>query len=330
MTPGRHSTYEHIRSRIGNTPLLDVSIGPSQRIWAKAEFLNPGGSHHDRQFIELLYEDEMKGKIKKHDTLLEVTTGSAGASLAWVAAELGFQVKLVIPAWLPNARRDAMMSFGDHVQIMNDCLNMPECVRFARDLMTEHRDWHMVNHSRRLTSITSLRGIGVEAAKQMGGHFTHFVGVVGTGNSIVGPASALPGTHVHAWEPYDSGAFFDSYNPGHFHKKFDRPPGDQHDFYGASFTGVKFPHYAHVRDLVDAKAFHLVLHHGQAKVTPNHTLDVPTQWGGFVPLDSVSWSAKSLPVGRTSMGSLAVAGAVHNRNSGRKILTILYDSITRY
>ncbi|MDP7111248.1 MAG: pyridoxal-phosphate dependent enzyme, partial [Myxococcota bacterium] len=65
--------YESICDVVGRTPVVRLSsIGADLRcnLWAKCEFLNPGGSLKDRIGVRMLFEAEKSGRIKPGDTLI--------------------------------------------------------------------------------------------------------------------------------------------------------------------------------------------------------------------------------------------------------------------
>ena len=91
---------DDIRSLVGNTPLLKLNhISPDKNIniFAKLEYLNPGGSIKDRVGLEIIKEAEEKGELKKGYTIIEATAGNTGIGLAMAAFEKGYKLKIVIP-----------------------------------------------------------------------------------------------------------------------------------------------------------------------------------------------------------------------------------------
>ena len=84
--------YNNILEVIGKTPIVPLKkIGANLKcnLYAKCEFLNPGGSVKDRIGYNMLLEAEKRGDIKPGDTLIEPTSGNTGIGLALAAAILG-------------------------------------------------------------------------------------------------------------------------------------------------------------------------------------------------------------------------------------------------
>ncbi len=65
LVPG--ALGESITDRIGNTPLLRIRLfereSPEVAVYAKAEFMNPGGSVKDRPALRMIEEGERSGRL---------------------------------------------------------------------------------------------------------------------------------------------------------------------------------------------------------------------------------------------------------------------------
>ena len=61
---------DNILDLIGNTPLLKLN---GERIYAKAEFLNPGGSIKDRVALAMLEGAERDGRLRPGSIVIEPT-----------------------------------------------------------------------------------------------------------------------------------------------------------------------------------------------------------------------------------------------------------------
>src|SRR5580658_11172208 len=91
-----------VLERIGNTPLLRLErVGgayPNAGFYAKAEWLNPGGSVKDRAALNMVREGERSGALRPGKTILDATSGNTGIAYAMMGAALGYQVKLCLPS----------------------------------------------------------------------------------------------------------------------------------------------------------------------------------------------------------------------------------------
>jgi len=93
---------------VGNTPLIRIT----DKIWVKAELMNPSGSIKDRMAINIINDAEKSGKIKIGDTIIEATSGNAGISFAWLAAERGYKIKIVMPSNMSQERKNILKFYG--------------------------------------------------------------------------------------------------------------------------------------------------------------------------------------------------------------------------
>ncbi|NLF39068.1 pyridoxal-phosphate dependent enzyme, partial [bacterium] len=84
---------DNILDLIGNTPLVRLK---GERVFAKAEFLNPGGSIKDRVALAMLEGAERDGKLKPDSIIVEPTSGNTGVGLAIVAAQRGYRCVFVM------------------------------------------------------------------------------------------------------------------------------------------------------------------------------------------------------------------------------------------
>lgn len=104
-----------IRDIIGNTPLLKLNnITPNKdiNIFAKLEYLNPGGSIKDRIGIEIIETAEKDGLLKPGSTIIEATAGNTGIGLALAAFEKGYKLIIVIPEKFSIEKQILMKALG--------------------------------------------------------------------------------------------------------------------------------------------------------------------------------------------------------------------------
>ena len=106
--------YPALRA-IGNTPMVRIGmpldIGLSE-IYAKCEYLNPGGSVKDRPVLRMLVEAILSGELTRDKTILDATSGNAGISYAMIGAILGCKVALVMPSNASLERKKRIVAHG--------------------------------------------------------------------------------------------------------------------------------------------------------------------------------------------------------------------------
>ena len=94
--------------RVGNTPMIKLS----DKLYAKLESVNPGGSIKDRPVKYILDRAEEDGLIKKGDTIIEATSGNTGISLSMMCAERGYKCIIVMPSDMSIERKKMLKFFG--------------------------------------------------------------------------------------------------------------------------------------------------------------------------------------------------------------------------
>src|SRR5262245_59071259 len=83
-----------IEVAIGNTPLIELRsvtrhLAPGVRMFAKAEYLNPGGSVKDRAALAMILAAEKSGELRPGKRILDATSGNTGIAFAMIGAARG-------------------------------------------------------------------------------------------------------------------------------------------------------------------------------------------------------------------------------------------------
>jgi len=128
---------DDITQLVGETPMLQLKrLAPtgSADIFAKLEFLNPGGSVKDRAAIGLIARAEEEGKLKPGGTIVEATAGNTGIGLALIGVNRGYKVRLFVPEKFSEEKVIIMRAFGAEVVRTPDSEGMPGAINRARDL----------------------------------------------------------------------------------------------------------------------------------------------------------------------------------------------------
>ena len=105
-----------MRDLVGNTPLLSFrricrAVAPV-RVFAKAEWYNPGGSVKDRAALNMILDGERRGLLKPGKTIIDATSGNTGIAYAMIAAERGYKVKLCLPKNASIERKQSLIAYG--------------------------------------------------------------------------------------------------------------------------------------------------------------------------------------------------------------------------
>ncbi|EFJ30131.1 hypothetical protein SELMODRAFT_90610 [Selaginella moellendorffii] len=136
-----HCDRQHahgILGAVGNTPLVRIrslSEATGCEIYAKAEFLNPGGSIKDRVAVKVIKEALQSGKLRPGGVVTEGSAGSTAISLAMVAVACGCKCHVVIPDDAAIEKAQLLEALGATVERV-------------RPVSITHKD-HFVNIARR-------------------------------------------------------------------------------------------------------------------------------------------------------------------------------------
>jgi len=106
---------EGLGEAIGRTPLVRlrrVASGLAPAILMKLEWYGPTGSLKDRIYLYMFQEAERRGDLKPGMTVLECSTGNAGAACAFVAAVKGYRCTIVMPEGMSEERKKLMRAYG--------------------------------------------------------------------------------------------------------------------------------------------------------------------------------------------------------------------------
>ena len=108
---------ENVLELVGQTPMLrlrrlEQASAPCAEIWAKLEFLNPGGSVKDRAALGLVLDAERRGVLQPGGTIVEATAGNTGVGLALIGVNRGYKVMLYVPEQFAEEKCKLMRGLG--------------------------------------------------------------------------------------------------------------------------------------------------------------------------------------------------------------------------
>ena len=137
---------DDIPDLVGGTPLLRLKrLVPagSADIFAKLEYLNPGGSVKDRAAIGIIRRAEQEGKLAPGGTIVEATAGNTGIGLALIGVNRGYKVKLFVPENFSQEKVTIMQALGAQVERTPDEEGMQGAIRRAKALVAGDRSAFM-------------------------------------------------------------------------------------------------------------------------------------------------------------------------------------------
>ena len=129
---------DDITQLVGETPILQLKrLAPadSAEVYAKLEYLNPGGSVKDRAAIGIIRRAEEQGLLKPGGTIVEATAGNTGIGLALIGINRGYRVVLFIPENFSKEKVVIMRALGAEVTRTPDAEGMQGAIRQAKELV---------------------------------------------------------------------------------------------------------------------------------------------------------------------------------------------------
>jgi cysteine synthase A len=137
---------DDITQLVGETPILQLKrLVPqgSAEVFAKLEYLNPGGSLKDRAAIGIIRRAEEEGKLVPGGTIVEATAGNTGIGLALIGVNRGYKVKLFVPEKFSEEKVIIMRALGAEVTRTPDAEGMQGAIRRAKELAASDRSAFM-------------------------------------------------------------------------------------------------------------------------------------------------------------------------------------------
>jgi len=198
--------YSNILDLIGNTPLLSLEESTGCNIYAKAEFLNPGGSIKDRIALNMLEEAEKSGKLRPGMTIIEPTSGNTGIGLALCGVRKGYKVIIVMPENMSEERKKIIKALGAELVLTPPHLSIDGSVKKAMELAASSDEYFVPQQFENPANPTAhYKTTAVELVEQLGKKIDVFVSGIGSGGTLQGIAAYLleqnPDCKIVAVEP---------------------------------------------------------------------------------------------------------------------------------
>jgi cysteine synthase A len=180
---------------VGNTPIVHLGrISPPDgaAIYAKLEFLNPGGSIKDRAALGLILDAERRGVLQAGGTVVEATAGNTGVGLAFIGVRRGYNVVLFVPEGFAEEKCILMRGFGATVERTPEDEGMQGAIQRALDRARSIPGaWMARQFDNPANPDFHFRTTAQEILEQMEGRIDAFVTGIGTGGTFTGIARRL-------------------------------------------------------------------------------------------------------------------------------------------
>ena len=204
--------FDNILDLIGNTPILRlrrITEPGDAEIYAKLEFLNPGGSVKDRIGIGMIERAVRDGLLEPGGTIIEPTAGNTGVALALAGVRMGFRVILCVPDNFSMEKREVMRALGGEVVLTPGDDGIRGAIAKAEELARGiPKSYVPQQFSNPYNSESHYDTTGAEIFEQMDGRIDAFVAGSGSGGTFTGVAKylreRLPSIHCAIVEPQGS------------------------------------------------------------------------------------------------------------------------------
>jgi cysteine synthase len=175
---------------IGNTPLVKLPINEHGSIYAKLEYLNPGGSVKDRSALFMIEEAERTGKLKPGGTIIDASSGNQGIASAMIGAIKGYKVIVTVSEKISEEKLKAILAYGAEVIMCPSTKYIEDPNNYHRravELQKNTPNSFMPNqYFNPLNAQGHYTLLAPEVWKQTNGTVTHFFAAAGTCGTISG------------------------------------------------------------------------------------------------------------------------------------------------
>lgn len=213
--PRHERPYANVLETIGWTPLIRlnrVAAGIRTPVFAKAEFMNPGGSVKDRIGPAIIEAAEREGHLGPGGTVVEGTSGNTGIGLALAAAIKGYRCVFTIPDKMSQEKVRLLKAFGAEVIVTPSAVapdHPDNYVMMAKRIAEETPNAILANQFyNQANPEAHYATTGPELWEQTGGRITHFIAAAGTGGTITGAGRYLkeqnPAVRIIGGDPMGS------------------------------------------------------------------------------------------------------------------------------
>jgi len=187
--------YNSLIDAIGNTPLVKIDLKTPCTIYAKLEYLNPGGSVKDRSSLFMIQEAEEKGWLKPGGTLIDASSGNQGIATAMIGAAKGYKVIITFPEKNSKEKLETLKAYGVEVITCKSTSSLEDPESYHSQAVRIHKNTpnsFMPNQYFNLSnSQAHYSSLGPEIWKQTEGKITHFIAAAGTGGTVSGTGRYL-------------------------------------------------------------------------------------------------------------------------------------------
>jgi cysteine synthase A len=203
---------ECILDAVGNVPLIRLTRISSGQVFAKAEFLNPGGSIKDRVAKHIVESAIEEGRLRSGMIIIEATSGNTGIGLSLVGVQKGYPVVCVMPENVSDERKKIIRAFGGEIVLTSAEQSLAGCLNKMREITEAEPDRYFVvnQFANPCNPEIHYQQTGPEIWGELQGEIDIFVAGIGSGGTLQGIGRFLkerkPEVKIVAVEPKNSAA----------------------------------------------------------------------------------------------------------------------------
>jgi cystathionine beta-synthase len=187
--------YDFLLDAIGNTPLVKVKFDGPGSVYAKLEYLNPGGSVKDRSALYMVEQAEKSGKLKPGGTLIDASSGNHGVATAMIGAAKGYKVIITVSEKSSQEKVNTIKAYGAQVVVCPPTEFIEDPLSYHSQALALHKktpNSFMPNQYFNIENRNAHASLlGPEIWKQTEGKVTHFFAGAGTCGTVSGVGTYL-------------------------------------------------------------------------------------------------------------------------------------------
>ena len=173
LTESNTIPLDSLAFHVGDTPLLPLrrvtlGLSPRVKVFAKAEWFNPGGSVKDRPALNIIQTAIINGDLSNGKRLLDSTSGNMGISYATFGAALGIPVILALPANASPERISILKVLGAELVLTDPTEGSDGAILKADGIGGENLDRPVPRIDQRREIVTEPVRIGSNHASPIG------------------------------------------------------------------------------------------------------------------------------------------------------------------
>lgn len=193
--------HQHLLDTIGNTPLARIPFNTPATLYAKLEYLNPGGSVKDRTALYMVEQAEKSGLLQPSGTIIDASSGNYGITLAMIGAAKGYKVIITTTPKISQEKLQTMLAYGAEVIVCPPASSITDPNSHHSTACNLHKttpNSFMPNqYFNPVNAQAHYTLTGPEIWQQTNGTITHFFAATGSGGTVTGIGKYLKEQNPH-------------------------------------------------------------------------------------------------------------------------------------